>query len=160
MAQLESRGRVQRRPQCGRHRRLSGFLPLVEAFGVDVQGAGSRLGRAALRGQPQGLGAEGRVVRAAVVGFRSVFHDKGKIPPYFVQVYPTTSDSVSRSWAVKIKTSHCPFYLDRLSTKHIVGWQVRADMPEALVTSALQRALLAQRPAPGLIVHSDRGRTR
>ena len=30
-------------------------------------------------------------------------------------------------------------------------------MPETLVTSALQRALLAQRPAPGLIVHSDRG---
>ena len=30
-------------------------------------------------------------------------------------------------------------------------------MPGALVTSALQRALLAQRPAPGLIVHSDRG---
>ena len=50
-------------------------------------------------------------------------------------------------------------------TKHVVGWQVRANMPEALVTSALQRALLAQRPAlpgttPGLIVHSDRGRTR
>ena len=39
---------------------------------------------------------------------------------------------------------------------------MRADIPEALVTSALQRALLAQRPAlpgttPGLIVHSDRG---
>ena len=45
-------------------------------------------------------------------------------------------------------------------TKHVVGWQVRADIPEALVTSALQRALLAQRAAPGLIVHSDRGRTR
>jgi putative transposase len=30
-------------------------------------------------------------------------------------------------------------------------------MPEALVTTALQRALLAQRPAPSLIVHSDRG---
>jgi len=42
-------------------------------------------------------------------------------------------------------------------TKQVVGWQVRADMPEALVTTALQRALLAQRPAPGLIVHSDRG---
>jgi len=40
---------------------------------------------------------------------------------------------------------------------HIVGWQVQADMPEAMVISALQRALLAQRPAPGLIVHSDRG---
>ena len=38
-------------------------------------------------------------------------------------------------------------------------------MPEALVTSALQRALRAQRPTlpgtiPGLIAHSDRGRTR
>ena len=34
---------------------------------------------------------------------------------------------------------------------------MRADIPEALVTSALQRALLAQWPAPGLIIHSDRG---
>ena len=38
-----------------------------------------------------------------------------------------------------------------------MGWQVRAEMPEALVASALQRALLAQRPAPNLMVHSDRG---
>ena len=30
-------------------------------------------------------------------------------------------------------------------------------MTEASFTRALQRALLAQRPAPGLIVHSDRG---
>jgi len=30
-------------------------------------------------------------------------------------------------------------------------------MSEALVTSALQRALLAQRPPPGLVVHSDQG---
>ena len=42
-------------------------------------------------------------------------------------------------------------------TKHVVGWQVRAGIHEALVTSALQRALLAQRPAPSLMIHSDRG---
>ena len=42
-------------------------------------------------------------------------------------------------------------------TKQVVGWQVRADMSEALVTSALHRALLAQWSAPGLVVHSDRG---
>jgi putative transposase len=42
-------------------------------------------------------------------------------------------------------------------TKQVVGWPVRPDIPEGLVTTALQRALLAQRPAPGLIVHSDRG---
>ena len=57
----------------------------------------------------------------------------------------------SRAWAYL-----CVFQ-DRC-TKHVVGWQVRADMPEAHITSALQRALLAQRPAPGLIVHSDRVR--
>ena len=38
-----------------------------------------------------------------------------------------------------------------------MGWQVRADMPGTLVTSALQRTLLAQRHAPGLTVRSDRG---
>jgi len=41
--------------------------------------------------------------------------------------------------------------------KQVVGWQVRADMPETLVTTALRRALLAQRPSAGLIIHSDRG---
>ena len=43
-----------------------------------------------------------------------------------------------------------------MCTKHVVGWHVGATMPEALVTTALQRALLAQNPAPGLVVHSDR----
>ena len=42
-------------------------------------------------------------------------------------------------------------------TKTVAGWQVAEAMPEALVTSALCRALLAQQPAPGLVVHSDRG---
>ena len=51
---------------------------------------------------------------------------------------------------------YCCAFQD-VCTKQVVGWQVRADMPEALVTTALQRALLAQRPVPGLIVHSDQG---
>jgi len=45
-------------------------------------------------------------------------------------------------------------------TKHVVGWHAGATMPEALVTTALQRAFFAQSPIPSLIVHSDRGRTR
>ena len=44
-----------------------------------------------------------------------------------------------------------------MCTKHVVGWHVGATMPEELVTTALQRALLAQAPAPRLVVHSDRG---
>ena len=44
-------------------------------------------------------------------------------------------------------------------SKHVVGWHVAATMPEELVTTALQRAFLAQLPTPGLVVHSDRGST-
>ena len=61
-------------------------------------------------------------------------------------------------WVVSDRAYLCAF--PDVGTTLVVGWQVRAGMPEALVTSALQRTLLAQRPAPGLIVHSDRGRTR
>ena len=39
----------------------------------------------------------------------------------------------------------------------MVGWRVLDTMPEELVTSALRQALLARQPAPGLVVHSDRG---
>ena len=44
-----------------------------------------------------------------------------------------------------------------MASKQVVGWQVGATMPEELVTSALQRAFWSQPPAPGLLVHSDRG---
>ena len=43
------------------------------------------------------------------------------------------------------------------ASKHVVGWHVMATMPEELITTALQRAFLAQPPTPGLLVHSDRG---
>ena len=94
LAQLGGRGRVQRRPQRGGHRRSGGFLPLVEAFRVDVERPRGGLGRAALLGQAQGFGAGGRVVRVALVGFWRVFYDDGKIPPYTVQIYPTTSAGI------------------------------------------------------------------
>ena len=47
-----------------------------------------------------------------------------------------------------------------MASKRVVGWQVGAAMPEKLVTSALQRAFWSQPFAPGLLVRSDRGRTR
>ena len=47
-----------------------------------------------------------------------------------------------------------------MASKLVVGWHVMATMPKALVTTALQRAVLAQGPALSLVVHSDCGRTR
>jgi putative transposase len=42
-------------------------------------------------------------------------------------------------------------------TRRVVGWHVMETMPEELVRTALQRAILLRKPAKGLIVHSDRG---
>lgn len=43
-----------------------------------------------------------------------------------------------------------------VASQHVVGWHVLATRPAELLTSAWQRALLAQQPAAGLLVQSDR----
>lgn len=50
----------------------------------------------------------------------------------------------------------CQIVLDLYSRK-VVGWAMAPSMPAELVCSALRMAILQRRPAPGLIVHSDRG---
>lgn len=44
-----------------------------------------------------------------------------------------------------------------LYARKIVGWAMASDMPAQLVCAALQMAIAARNPEPGLIVHSDRG---
>ena len=44
-----------------------------------------------------------------------------------------------------------------LFARKVVGWAMAPDMPAALVCQALQLAIVQRRPAPGFIVHSDRG---
>ncbi len=42
-------------------------------------------------------------------------------------------------------------------SRRVVGWQLDAQMPAELVTTARERALAVRQPAPGLIIHADRG---
>ena len=44
-----------------------------------------------------------------------------------------------------------------LFARMVVGWAMAPDMQATLVCQALQLAIVQRRPAPGLIVHSDRG---
>lgn len=44
-----------------------------------------------------------------------------------------------------------------LFSRRIVGWQIEENMEEILVIRALEKGLQTRNPAPGLIVHSDRG---
>ncbi len=46
--------------------------------------------------------------------------------------------------------------LDLFSRK-VVGWSMKPTITTCLVSSALQRALLQQKPTKGLLHHSDRG---
>ena len=45
-------------------------------------------------------------------------------------------------------------------SRRVVGWHLAAQMPTELVLHALEQALTLRQPAPGLIIHADRGRTR
>ena len=42
-------------------------------------------------------------------------------------------------------------------SRRVVGWQLAAQMPTELVLHALEQALTLRQPAPGLVVHADRG---
>ena len=44
-----------------------------------------------------------------------------------------------------------------LYARRVVGWAMAPSMPAKLVCDALKMAIHQRRPAPGLIVHSDRG---
>ena len=44
-----------------------------------------------------------------------------------------------------------------LFARKVVGWAMAPDMQARLVCRALQLAIAQRQPAPGLIVHSDRG---
>jgi putative transposase len=44
-----------------------------------------------------------------------------------------------------------------LFSRQVVGWSLREHMHASVVTDALRMAWFRRRPAPGLIVHSDRG---
>lgn len=74
-----------------------------------------------------------------------------------------TADSPDRLWCTDI-TEHpsstgkvyCAAVLD-VFTRKIVGWSIADHMRSELVVAALQMAIWRRHPAPGAIVHADRG---
>lgn len=44
-----------------------------------------------------------------------------------------------------------------LGSRRVVGWAAEARLDQALVATALERALVVRQPAPGLLHHSDQG---
>lgn len=72
-------------------------------------------------------------------------------------------DEPNRAWVsdiTYIRTAQGWLYLAvvlDLFSRKVVGWAMSPNMPAGLVMSALTMALQQRRPAPGLVLHSDRG---
>ena len=129
---------------------------------VELRELGHHVGRQALRTALRRHGRKALQPKAFTPRTTDSTHGKRCAPNLLLdQPRPTQANRVWVSDITYLPLAsgnwvYCCAFQD-VCTKQVVGWQVRADMPEALITTALQRALLAQRPCPGLIVHSDRG---
>ena len=76
------------------------------------------------------------------------------------QFSPPAPDRAWTSDITCIRTRRGWLYLAAvmdLYSRRIVGWVMAPAMPAELVCPALQMAITLRQPAPGLIVHSDRG---
>ncbi|RZK28682.1 MAG: IS3 family transposase, partial [Hymenobacter sp.] len=134
----------------------------IRRLQVELRELGHRVGRQALRTAMRRHGRKALQPRAFTPRTTDSTHGKRCAPNLLLdQPHPTQANRVWVSDITYLPLAngnwvYCCAFQD-VCIKQVVGWQVRANMPEALVTTALQRALLAQRPTPGLIVHSDRG---
>ena len=142
----------------GQHQRCYGTRRLR----VELQAKGYRVGRQRLRSAMRRHGLRALQPRAYTPRTTDSTHGLRCAPNRLLdQPKPTRANQVwvsditylplaSGQWAYL-----CAF--QDAYTRQVVGWRVLDTMPEELVTSALRQALLARRPAPGLLVHSDRG---
>lgn len=79
---------------------------------------------------------------------------EARVPEARLQILPTSGRSRGGCiWLCKLMD---PSAMD-LFSRRIVGWSMRETMERSLVISALEMALGARRPPPGLLHHSDRG---
>ena len=74
-----------------------------------------------------------------------------------------TPAAANQAWVADItyiRTGHGWLYLAAvldLYSRKVIGWAMAPSMPAELVCTALQMAICQRQPAPGLLVHSDRG---
>lgn len=165
-------GYYQHRQRGPREKDLAATIHLKAAFAASHRAYGSRRLRLALRAQGLTLGRYRirRLMRAA--SLRPVWKRKFLHTTDSRHTLPVADNVLARQFAVPVpnrawvadityvRTGQGWLYLAAvmdLFSRKIVGWAMAPTMPTQLVTAALQRALQQRRPAPGLLLHSDRG---
>ncbi len=85
-------------------------------------------------------------------------HCETRFPNLLPQVVPTQPDQVWQADLTYIRVEHGFMYLACVIdsfTREIVGWSLSKFIDADLPLAALNNALSARRPAPGLLHHSD-----
>ncbi len=85
-------------------------------------------------------------------------HTKTRFPNLLPHVIPVRPDQVWQADLTYIRVEHGFVYLACVLdsfTREIVGWSLSKFMDADLPLAALNNALAARRPAPGLLHHSD-----
>ncbi len=87
-------------------------------------------------------------------------HGETRFPNLLSNVIPVRPDQVWQADLTYIRVEHGFVYLACVLdsfTREIVGWSLSKFMDADLPLAALNNALAARRPAPGLLHHSDQG---
>jgi transposase InsO family protein len=106
-------------------------------------------------------GLQGRQRRRFQVRTTDSNHAQPIAPNHLMRIAPPQRrDAVWVADITYVRTAAGWLYLAAvmdLCSRRVIGWATATTLETPLVLSALERAVAARRPAPGVIVHSDRG---
>lgn len=146
------------REEFATHRRRYGSRRISKS----LQHQGIIIGRHATRTHMRVLDLHAIQPRSFVPKTTNSGHKLGYAPNLLAKKgFPLAPDQVYVGDITYLPTTDGKWlYLNQwmdLYSRRIVGWKIDIHMEESLVTESLKQALYKRRPAPGLIIHSDRG---
>ena len=131
---------------------------------AELQAAGHHVGRKRVARVMRTAGLAGRAPRRRGVRTTLSRHAYAAAPNHlqrqFAVAHHPARDRVWVGDITYVPTGEGWLYLATvldLASRRVVGWAMRATLASELTLSALQMALAARCPAPGLVHHSDRG---
>lgn len=146
------------RDEFATHRKRYGSRRISKS----LQNQGISIGRYAIRSHMRVQGLHAIQPRSFVPKTTNSRHKLGYATNLLAeQAFPLAPDQVYVGDITYLPTTDGKWlYLNQwmdLYSRRIVGWKIDIHMGESLVTESLKQALNNRSPAPGLIVHSDRG---
>lgn len=128
---------------------------------IALRHLGVRCGRHRVARLMRAAGLRGRQPRRFRVRTTDSNHAHPIAPNHLSQIAPPQRcDTVWVADITYVQTATGWLYLAAimdLCSRRVIGWATASTLETTIVLSALERAVAARRPAPGIIVHSDRG---